>query len=60
MTFKEDLSRKRKDNAAEKFNIALKFVLTMRIKDNSFEGSYKRERAKAALNMEFRQKILGL
>lgn len=59
VTFKEDLSRKRKDNAAENFNIILKFVLTMLTKDNSFNGSYKRKRAKAALNCQFRQKILG-
>lgn len=59
VTFKEDLSRKRMDNAAENFNIVLKFVLTMLTKDKSFNGSYKKKRAKAALNTQFRQKILA-
>lgn len=58
VTFKEDFSRKRKDYAAQNFNTALKFVLTMLSKDKSFNGSYKKKRARAALNTQFREIIL--
>jgi predicted transposase YbfD/YdcC len=57
--FKEDLSRKRKENAATNFNIVIKFVMTMLAKDKDDKSSYKKKRAKAALNQEYRNQLLN-
>jgi predicted transposase YbfD/YdcC len=58
--FKEDLSRKRKENAATNFNIVLKSAMTMLAKDKADKSSYKKKRAKAALNQEYRNQLLNL
>lgn len=58
VTFKEDLSRKRKDNAAKNFNVILKCAMTMLAKDKTNKASYKKKRAKAALNQEYRNQLL--
>jgi predicted transposase YbfD/YdcC len=59
VTFKEDLSRKRKEHAAENFNIVLKAALTMLAKDTNNKDSYKKKRMKAALNWKYRNQLLN-
>lgn len=58
VTFKEDDSRKRKGNAPKNFNTILKYTLALLANDHSNTESNKRKRLKAALNPEYRQKIL--
>jgi predicted transposase YbfD/YdcC len=58
VTFREDYSRKRKGNAAHNFNIVLKSVLSLLVKDTSWKASHKRKRLKAALSEEYRNKLL--
>ncbi|KAA6316534.1 hypothetical protein EZS27_033170 [termite gut metagenome] len=59
VTFREDYSRKRKGNAAHNFNIVLKSVLALLVKDTSWKASHKRKRLKAALSEEYRNKLLN-
>jgi predicted transposase YbfD/YdcC len=58
VTFGEDSSRKRKKNEAENFNIILKMVMNLLIKDEN-KISKKRKRFKAALDHKYREKLLG-
>lgn len=60
VVFREDLSTKRKGHAAENFNTILKTVITLLYKEDNSTTSYKRKRKKAALNLEYRQRILNL
>ncbi|GHT65363.1 putative transposase YncI [Bacteroidia bacterium] len=57
VTFREDFSRKRKDNAAKNFNVILKVALTLLGKDKSVNVSLNRKRMKALLNTEYRDKL---
>ncbi len=58
--FKEDASRKRKDNAAENFNIVLKVALGMIVKETTLKKSKKNKRMLAAYDYRYREKIMGL
>jgi predicted transposase YbfD/YdcC len=58
VSFKEDYSRKRKDNAAKNFNTVLKSAMTILTKDKTDKSSYKKKRAKAALNRKYRNQLL--
>ena len=59
VTFGEDASRKRKGQAPENFNIMLKIALTLLVNDQTPKLSKKRKRLKAALDQEYREKLLG-
>jgi predicted transposase YbfD/YdcC len=59
VTFGEDASRKRKNNEAENFNIILKSVMSLLIKDES-KISKKRKRFRAAIDPKYREMLLGL
>ena len=56
--FKEDSSLKKKDYSAQNFSIINKVVLAILEKDNSVKLSKPRKMAKAALNDEYRAKLL--
>jgi predicted transposase YbfD/YdcC len=58
--FREDASRKRKDNAAENFNIVLKVALGMIVKETTLKKSKKNKRMLAAYDYRYREKIMGL
>lgn len=60
VTFGEDASRKRQKYAAENFNTILKIALTLLANEKSVRASKKSKRLAAAVNQEFRQKILKL
>jgi predicted transposase YbfD/YdcC len=57
VTFKEDLSRKRKESAAKNFNVILKCAITMLVTDKTDKSSYKKKRAKLALNQKSRNHL---
>lgn len=59
VTFGEDASRKRKGNQAENFNIVLKSVMSLITADKTHKISKKNKRLKAALNQEYRERLLG-
>jgi len=56
--FKEDSSLKKKDYSAINFNIINKVALAILEKDNSIKASKPRKMTKAALNDEYRTKLL--
>lgn len=58
VSFGEDGSRKRKNNEAENFNIILKMVMHLLMTDES-KISKNRKRFKAALDPQYREKLLG-
>lgn len=59
VTFKEDLSRKRKGHATENFNVVLYTALAILTKDKATStSSYKKKRTKAALNRKYRNQLL--
>lgn len=58
ITFSEDDSRKRKGNSAKNFNLITKIALNLIIRENSQRISKKNKRFKAALDNEYREKIL--
>jgi predicted transposase YbfD/YdcC len=58
--FREDASRKRKDNVAENFNIILKVALGMIVKETTLKKSKKNKRMLAAYDYRYREKIMGL
>jgi predicted transposase YbfD/YdcC len=58
VTFREDYSRKRQGNAAQNFNTITKLVLSILVQDKSFKASCKRKRLRAALNHEYRERLL--
>ncbi|GHT36863.1 hypothetical protein FACS189435_0660 [Bacteroidia bacterium] len=58
VTFREDFSRKRKDNAAKNFNVVLKVALALLSNDKMRNLSLNRKRMKALLNTEYRDKLL--
>ncbi|GHU55595.1 hypothetical protein FACS189411_04360 [Bacteroidia bacterium] len=58
VTFREDFSRKRKNNAAKKFNVILKVALSLLSNDKMLNLSLNRKRMKALLNTEYRDKLL--
>jgi predicted transposase YbfD/YdcC len=51
VTFREDFSRKRRDNASENFNIVLKYVLTMLARYKTYTGCSKRKKVKATFHL---------
>ena len=57
--FKEDSSLKKKDYSAQNFSLINKVALAMLEKDNSVKLSKPRKMAKAALNDEYRTKLLN-
>jgi predicted transposase YbfD/YdcC len=59
VSFKEDLSRKRKESAAKNFHIVLKTAMTLLAKDKVDKASYKKKRARAALNQGYRNQLLN-
>jgi predicted transposase YbfD/YdcC len=59
VTFYEDASRKRKDNEAENFNMLLKSTIALLANDKTPKFSKKRKRLQAALDHEYREKLLG-
>lgn len=60
VTFGEDASRKRMKNAAENFNIISKIALSLLNTEKSVKASKKNKRLLAALNPDFRQKVLKI
>ncbi len=58
--FREGVSRKRKGNAAENFNIILKVALGMIVKETILKKSKKNKRMLAACDYRYREKIMGL
>lgn len=59
VAFREDYSRKRQGHAAQNFNTITKLVLSILVRDKSFKASCKRKRLRAALNTEYRERLLG-
>lgn len=59
VTFGEDESRKRKKNEAENFNIILKSVMSLLTADKTKKLSKKNKRFKAALDVKYREMLLG-
>lgn len=59
VTFGEDASRKRKKNEAENFNIILKSVMYLLATDKTKKISKKNKRFKAALDVKYREMLLG-
>jgi predicted transposase YbfD/YdcC len=59
VTFNEDASRKRKNNEAENFNMLLKSTIALLANDKTPKFSKKRKRLQAALDPEYREKLLG-
>jgi predicted transposase YbfD/YdcC len=59
VTFREDYSRKRKGNAAHNFNIVLKSVLVLLVKDTSWKARRKKQRLKAAFSEDYRNKLFN-
>ncbi len=59
VAFGEDLSRKRRDNAAQNFNMVRKIVMSMLAKDLDWKASIKRKRSKALQNEYYREKLLN-
>lgn len=57
--FREDASRKRKDNSTPNYGMICKIALNM-IKQTQGKGSYKRRRFKALINDAEREKLMGL
>jgi predicted transposase YbfD/YdcC len=57
--FREDASRKRKDNSTANYGMICKIALNM-IKQTKGTGSYKRRKFKALINDAHREKIMGL
>jgi predicted transposase YbfD/YdcC len=57
--FGEDKSRKYKENVAENFNILLKATMTLLANDPTPKLSKNNKRLKAALNAEYREKLLN-
>ena len=58
VTFGEDASRKRKKNEAENFNVLLKSTIALLANDKTPKFSKKRKRLQAALEPEYREKLL--
>lgn len=59
VNFKEDASRKRKDNSTHNYGMICKIALNM-IKQQEGKGSFKKRKFKALLNCAEREKIMGL
>jgi len=59
VAFGEDLSRKRKANAAQNFNVVRKTAMAMLARDTSWIASIKRKRSKALQNQLYRQMLLN-
>lgn len=57
--FGEDRSRKHKGNVGENFNIILKTVMTLLLNDNTPKRSKNNKRLIAALDSEYREKLLN-
>jgi predicted transposase YbfD/YdcC len=60
VTFGEDASRKRQKFAAQNYNTIVKIALTLLANEKSVKASKKCKRLAAAVNPEFRAKILKL
>lgn len=60
VVFNEDSSKKRTKNAAENFNIINKIALTIVQKDNSNKKNKKQKMLMAALDVNYREKLLNL
>lgn len=60
VSFSEDKSRKRTKYAAENFNIISKIALTLLSNDKTPRRSRKRKRLAAAIDTQFREKLLNL
>ena len=60
VVFSEDSSRKRKGDSAKNFNIISKIALTFISKEETEKMSKNSKRFQAALDTEFREKILGI
>lgn len=58
MTFNEDASRRRKNNSASNFNLISKIALALLKMDNDKKKSLKKKRYEAALDPEYREKLL--
>lgn len=59
VNFKEDASRKRKDNSTQNYGMVCKIALNM-LKTRNFKGSIKKRRFKALLNSTEREILMGL
>jgi predicted transposase YbfD/YdcC len=60
VTFNEDLSRKRKKNAAENFNIIRKMALNIVRSDKTSKASLKRRRKSAGWNNDYLESLLQI
>jgi predicted transposase YbfD/YdcC len=60
VSFREDASRKRKDNAAINFSALTKMTLTMLKRDTSTKVGVKSKRLKAGWDNDYLLKVLGL
>lgn len=59
VTFKEDCSRIRDDNAAHNFSWLRKFCLGLLKNEKSFKASIRRKQRKACTSLNYMQKVIG-
>lgn len=55
----EDASRKTKDNETENFNMLPKATMTLLVNDKTQKFNKKRKRLQTALDLKYREKLLG-
>lgn len=60
VVFGEDLSRKRKGNAAQNFNTIRKIVMALLVNEKQWKASKKRKRLKALQNHTYRENLLKI
>jgi predicted transposase YbfD/YdcC len=60
VVFGEDLSRKRKGNAAQNFNSIRKIVMALLVNEKQWKASKKRKRLKALQNHQYRETLLKI
>jgi predicted transposase YbfD/YdcC len=60
VVFGEDLSRKRKGNAAQIFNTIRKIVMALLVNEQQWKASKKRKRLKALQNHQYRETLLKI
>lgn len=60
VVFGEDLSRKRKGNAAQNFCTVRKIAMALLVNEQTWKASKKRKRAKALQNEKYREELLKI
>lgn len=59
VNFREDQSRKRKDNSAINFSFIVKIALNLLKREKTFKGSIRGKRLEAAWNPEYLEKVIS-